>query len=308
MKKLKSSLLNYFGIFIAFGTIATIILSVILGLLIKPIFLLNESQLLYVFSSMAQIVGSVFGLTLTAYVFFVDKFKEAMRNDDTYYDATISLLRQFFHTLALIAMICGCTILVCIFGIITLHNCTTIYPILINESVLLFSLGIVSILLFGVILLDPEKLDREIKRQAESVREQEANDKPGDISDFLKHYNLMQKAIINLAKDIVDEQGAGPQFFKNYKPQIIQSLLILNQKEIINYSLMAEINDLRLFRNGLVHGVDFNVPQSICDRVTKISNAINDVYEFYHRDPKDTDALNNAIRKVYDLSKNNFTS
>ena len=32
------------------------------------IFLLNENQLLYLFSSMAQVIGGIFGLTLTAYV------------------------------------------------------------------------------------------------------------------------------------------------------------------------------------------------------------------------------------------------
>ena len=52
------------------------VLNIIWVFSVKPLFLLNENQLLYLFSSMAQIIGGVFGLTLTAYVFFVDKFKE----------------------------------------------------------------------------------------------------------------------------------------------------------------------------------------------------------------------------------------
>ena len=308
MKKKKSEALNHFSIFIISGILGATILSIIVAFLFDPFFVLNENQLLYSFSSMAQIIGSVFGLTLTAYVFFVDKFKESTQGDDTYYDATISLLSQFFYTLVLIATTCGLTILACILGIISLHNWTTAYPLIINESVLLFILGIVSILLFGVMLLDPEKLDKEIKRQAESVREQESTDRPGDFTEFLKYYNLLQEVIINFASSLVYNKEVSIQAFRNYKPQIIQSLKVLNGKQIINSALSAEIDDLRMYRNGLVHGVDFKIPQSACDRVAKIYNAINKVYEIYKKDSKETNALNAAIKEVYDLTNRDATS
>lgn len=308
MKKKKSEALNHFSIFIISGILGATFLSIIVAFLFDPFFVLNENQLLYSFSSMAQIIGSVFGLTLTAYVFFVDKFKESTQGDDTYYDATISLLRQFFYTLVLIATTCGLTILACILGIISLHNWTTAYPLIINESVLLFILGIVSILLFGVMLLDPDKLDKEIKRQAESVREQEATDRPGDFTEFLKYYNLLQEVIINFASSLVYNKEVSIQAYRNYKPQIIQSLKVLNGKQIINGALSAEIDDLRMYRNGLVHGVDFKIPQSACDRVAEIYNAINKVYEIYKKDSKETNALNAAIKEVYDLTSRDATS
>ena len=283
LEKKRSGLFSGFGVLIIWGIIGSAVLSIIASFLCHPKFLLNENQLLYLFSSMAQIIGSVFGLTLTAYVFFVDKFRESAKNDDTYYDATISLLRQFFNTLILIAVICGLTILTCILGIISLHNWTTAYPLLINESVLLFVLAVASILLFGVMLLDPEKLDKEIKRQAESLHGPEKNDRLGD---------LLQEVVVNFASSLVYNTEVSSQFFRDFKPQIIQSLKVLNGKQIINDALSTEINDFRIYRNGLVHGIDFTIPQSTCDRVKEIYNAINKVYEIYKSNPKGTDALN----------------
>lgn len=307
MKKKKSGALSHFSIFIIFGMLGATILSIIVAFLFDPFFLLNENQLLYSFSSMAQIIGSVFGLTLTAYVFFVGKFIESTQDDDTCYDATISLLRKFFYTLVLIAATCGLTILACVLGIISLHNWTTAYPLIINESVLLFILGIVSTMLFGVMLLDPEKLDKEIKRQAESIREQEATDRPGDFEEFLKNYNLLQEVIIDFASSLVYNKEVSVKTFNNYKPQIIQSLKVLNGKQIINGALLAEIDDLRMYRNGLVHGVDFSIPQSACDRVAAIYNAINKVYEIHKKRPKETDAWDAAIKEVYDLTNQEVT-
>lgn len=308
MEKKRSGLFSGFGVLVIWGIIGSAVLSIIASFLCHPKFLLNENQLLYLFSSMAQIIGSVFGLTLTAYVFFVDKFRESAKNDDTYYDATISLLRQFFNTLILIAVICGLTILTCILGIISLHNWTTAYPLLINESVLLFVLAVASILLFGVMLLDPEKLDKEIKRQAESLHGPEKNDRLGDFTEFLRYYNLLQEVVVNFASSLVYNTEVSSQFFRDFKPQIIQSLKVLNGKQIINDALSAEINDFRIYRNGLVHGIDFTIPQSTCDRVKEIYNAINKVYEIYKSNPKGTDALNCAIEEVRDLAKKYETS
>ena len=79
MEKKRSGLFSGFGVLIIWGIIGSAVLSIIASFLCHPKFLLNENQLLYLFSSMAQIIGSVFGLTLTAYVFFVDKFRESAK-------------------------------------------------------------------------------------------------------------------------------------------------------------------------------------------------------------------------------------
>lgn len=52
---------------------------------------------------MAQIGGSIFGLTLAAYIFFADIFRESVGENDTYYDVTITLLKRYFHILILLA-------------------------------------------------------------------------------------------------------------------------------------------------------------------------------------------------------------
>lgn len=268
----------------------------------------NDNQLLYLFSAMAQVIGGVFGLTLTTYVFFVDKFKESARDDATYYDATVALLNRYFHILILIAITCGSTIFFSIIGMLILHNQNIIYPFIINEGVLLFLIGVSAILVFGVMLLDPEKLDKEIavmKKKAEEYYQNTSGNAPGDLGEFLKIYNMLERLIINFASAYAEEQQYSHHAFR---PQIIQSLRSFGINEIINGALSKEINELRMFRNGLVHGVDVTVSQTICTRIKQIYDTLNNAYTVFQEKGRNSDEWRDAINKVYNLSKESTTN
>lgn len=294
---------GHFSITVLTGLCVVTIINVFSSIFLNPIFILNENQLLYLFSAMAQIMGGVFGLTLTAYVFFVDKFKESAKNDDTYYDATDVLLSRYFYILILIAVTCGATIVMCIAGIVTLHNWTIVYPFILRESVLIFFVGIISILVFGTMLLDPKKLDKEIvkmKKQAEEHYKAKGSTQAGDFTKFLRTYNLLEQVIIEFAKARVKGQTT---YYQNYRPQIIQSLKILNTTEIINRSLLSEINEFRIYRNGLVHGVDFNVTQNACNRISDIYKALKDAFDVFKNNGTDSKEWREAIEKINNLTR-----
>ena len=281
-------------------TLASIIIS-----LFDPLFALNENQLLYLFSVMAQVVGTVFALTLTAYVFFVGKFRESTGSEEIYYDATTSILKRLFQNLIVISITCGVTILFCIAGIVLLHNCKCIYNFIVNESVSLFSISVISTLCFGTMLLDPSRIDKEIdlmKKKADEFFKESNTTTLGDFSDFLKSYNMLEKTTIEFADECTKNQN---KCFYNNKPQMIQSLKVLVQNEIINNKLIIEINELRMYRNALVHGMDFAVPQNICDRISKIQKILKRALIVYKKSGKDSEEFHKAIKEVYDLSNNN---
>ena len=307
MSKIKVKPLGAFTKTILGNLLFISVLNAILSFVMEPLFVLNENQLLYLLSSMAQIIGGVFGLTLTAYVFFVDKFKDSTQGDDTYYDATLALLRRFFQTLVTVATCSGLTILICIFGIISLHNWTFAYPFVINQGVLLFIVSLISILAFGGMLLDPDKLDKEIKRQVSNATTKPV-DKAGDFTEFLKYYNMLQDTIIAFASSLVYNKEVNIFEFRQYKPQIIQSLRVLLITEVINGALREEIDNLRMYRNGLVHGVNFTISQSVIDRVMQIYSVIEAAHEVYKANPRNKAMRDEAIRKIHDLSRSGDTN
>lgn len=291
--------------------ICSLIVATLISLLFTccciTIFELNENQLLYLFSTMAQVTGGLFGLTLTAYIFFVDKFKESTRGDDVLYDATMSILDRYFRNLSWIGIMCGIVIFLCIFGIIDMHNWFIIYPFVINQGVILFIVLMISILAFGIALLDPNKLDKEVKRlknNAEKYYESGVSEE-GDFREFLKSYNLLERLIVNFAEACLSENK---RFLYDYKPQIIQSLKVLIKCDIIDYSLINEIHELRMYRNALVHGIDFSIAQEVCNRIQKIYEILNSAFEIYREKGRDSEEWKNTKQKIYELSEQEAVS
>lgn len=275
---------------------------------LRTVFLLDENQILYLFSAMLQAITGVFGLTLTAFVFFSDKLGNTAREngDVSYYDASVSILNRCFNGLKIVSIICGSSVLLCLIGIIALHNrCVPymMFSFLINESVSMFIIGIASILYFGVSLVNPNRLEREIgimKNMAEEYYHNKSSDMPGEFEVFLKNYNRLEKLILDFATTIVNDSDLKRDY---YPPRIIQAIKVLFKCEIINAALADEINQLRMYRNGMVHGVDFSVSQAVCDRVEIIHNTLQKAYDAYRKNGKDSNEWKDALNSLYLLSK-----
>ncbi len=265
------------------------------------IFFLDNDQLLYLFSTMAQVVGGMFGLLLTAYVFYADKLEKSLNNEDTYYDAKKSLLKHDFYVLVCVAICCCIALIICIIGISSINTTGAPLPFIINQSGLMFFVTISSIIVFGVVLLDPSKIDKEIswlKFKADQYYDATKSSKGGDFSEFLKKYNLLTDLINTFASELFDSVDSNAKWSK---PQIIQSLNILSRNEIINRAKFNEINELRMYRNGLVHGTDFAIPVTAVRRVSDIYSALNDVHEAYKKFGFASTETNQAISTFYRL-------
>ena len=305
--KIKAS--NAFSITLITVAIVATFINIILCVRGITIFWLNENQLLYLFSAMAQVIGGVFALTLTAYVFFVDKFRESTSNDDIFYDAASAILKRYFYILILLAITTGATIFFCVLGIVDLHNWMTYYSIILNESVLLFFIGLIAILTFGAMLLDPQKLDKEIekmKKNAERYYQTSKDSASGDFRDFLRIYNQLEQLLVNFAEVYMNDeisQTSYNSYISNRRPQIIQILKMLSSKQIIPLSLQNELNELRMYRNALVHGVDFEVSQDVCTRISEIYNTLQQAFNTLQEFGKNSVEYRKAIEMVYNLNR-----
>lgn len=162
----------------------------------------DQTQMSTLFTTTAQIVGGLYGLTLTAYVFFVDKFRDSTKDDETLYDATNSVLSNLFAGLISISILCGLINVTSLFGIANLGRLSAVEYWLINENVLVFVLEIVAILFFGVQLLDPKKLDKELNRmkRADDKKNSTLDDPPKkeNVAEFFELYNKLEVDILSI--------------------------------------------------------------------------------------------------------------
>lgn len=86
-------------------------------------------------------------------------------------------------------------------------------------------------------------------------------DKDKDFKPFVAYYNRLEALIIGYATELMNQELKLTKSYKyvsNEKKQIqiIQALEILNMKEIINRNIFIKIDELRRYRNALVHSLE----------------------------------------------------
>ena len=269
------------------------------------IFVLNEGQLLYLFSTMAQVIGGMFGLTLTAYVFASDKINETGENDEEYYDVAHDILKKNMQNLIVIAIISGIAIALSVLGIIALHNWTNPYAFIIDESITMFLLAVGSVLVFGVMQLNPNQFDKEFIKQKYSIENTyggiSQNEDQGTLSDFLQPYKVLERLLIDFAGDLEEKPDQG-NHRNGGKSQIntIQAISILAQNEILYPKSLNEIHSFRKYRNALVHNpqTPTSVPKQLCIRVQSVYEALNTVYYAWKNQGRDSKEFAQAVEAL----------
>jgi hypothetical protein len=76
-----------------------------------PLLLLNENQVLYLYSTSAQVLAGVYGLTLTGFIFFRNELSREEFEDDTLTVAVDSLKDRYFKILLFVTILSIFTLL-----------------------------------------------------------------------------------------------------------------------------------------------------------------------------------------------------
>ena len=217
-----------------------------------------------VMSTCAEVLAGLYGITLTGYIFFSDRFQNTSREDESLYDAVQALLLRYNHMAGFISLLC----LICIVsgeGIV-LYGENTLLPegllrFWINETLLLYFLTFDFILYFVISVLDPHKVSRiSSQKKAKLSQSSEAGDPEYFLADWMAIEAQLQQLREKLIRDVHLVPGAG----KN-KPQIVHTLEILRNYGRISGALWRKLDRLRQYHNLALHDPGMTVSKEMCD-------------------------------------------
>lgn len=312
MKILKHGILNLKsfieirGLYIEILLILIImVINAVISYFLKPLLLLSENQILYLMSTMAQAIAGLFGLVLAAYAIIDPKLKEVGSKDDQSADSIEKLRHKYFNNIIVLSIMCGMTIISCLFTLSTYAELSNkIIPILLNQSTLLSVGSIILFLYFGCTLLNPNALSNLSKEELKSINK-EYGDEDKDFKPFVAYYNRLEALIIGYATELMNQElklTKSYQYMSNGKKQIhiIQALEILNMKEIINRDILIKIDELRRYRNALVHSLDEQkVNPAIFEELKTIYEKLYEIYQ----SKDDNELWRETIRNLYNYAE-----
>lgn len=217
-----------------------------------------------VMSTCSEVLAGLYGITLTGYIFFADRFKDTSEDDESLYDAVQALLVRYNHMAGFISLMC----LLCIVlaeGIV-LYGTNTLLPLglhrfWINETLLLCFCTFDLILYFVISVLDPHKV-RRISSQKKSKISEDKN--AGDPEEFMAVWREIEENLYALREELINKMRFIPGAGRG-KPQIVQTLEVLRNYGRINMNLWRKLDKLRQYHNLSLHDVNMAVSQEMCD-------------------------------------------
>lgn len=223
-----------------------------------------------VMSTCSEVVAGLYGITLTGYIFFADRFQDTSRDDESLYDAVQALLLRYNHLAGFISLIC----LLCIVsgeGIV-LYGSNTLLPqwlfrFWINETLLVFFWTFNFIIYFVISVLDPQKVSR-ISSQKKAKLSEDKN--TGDTECFLADWQSIEESLYLLREKLISSVRFLPSGNSRNKPEIIRVLDLLRNYGRISNGLWQRLNKLRLYYNLTIHDPTATVSAEMCDLAKEV--------------------------------------
>lgn len=245
------------------------VLSVILQILVIldcffPLIEYAPDAVSSVMSTCSEILAGLYGITLTGYIFFADRFKDTSEEDESLYDAVQALLIRYNHLAGFISLMClVCTILaegIVLYGTNTLLP-AAVHRFWINETLLLSFCTFDLILYFVISVLDPHKVKRISVQKKAKISEDKTI---GDAEEFMALWTEIETSLLALREDLTAKIRFLPGTGKG-KPQLVQTLEVLRNYGRISHNLWRQLDTLRQYHNLSLHGMNMAVSQEMCD-------------------------------------------
>lgn len=254
----------YFVGVLSVGVIAVLMQLFVIVDCFIPMIRYETESVSTVMSTCAEVLAGLYGITLTGYIFFSDRFQHTSKEDEHLYDAVQALLLRYNHMAGVISLLC----LVCIVlgeGVVLYGSNTllpgSLYRFWVNETLLLYFLTFDFVLYFVISVLDPHKVSRISSQKKAKLSEDTAT---GDPERFMEDWQAIEELLQALRQKLIKDVRLVPSAGKS-KPQIVHTLEILRNYNRISGSLWRKLDRLRQYHNMAVYDSGMTVSQEMCD-------------------------------------------
>jgi hypothetical protein len=232
---------------------------------------LNENQILYLFSTSAQVIAAIYGLTLTGFIFFRNELSREEFEDETLSDAVESLKYRFFYLLLFVTAFVILTLLLSNLAISHEDSGSSfLNTFIINTGQSAFVTTLIAISYFIFDVISPKKIElasKTLQNKLDPTRTEEAK---GSLEEFLKNYNQIE---LLLAESGQMYQETSPVAYeRKFQKRLSNSRLaeFLFRNERIDKSLFMRVRELITLRNSIIHGAD----PVVSEEMVQVSNQV----------------------------------
>lgn len=254
------------GLFVLLSFFSTV--SALNGYALK----LNENQVLYLFSTSAQVIAGIYGLTLTGFLFFRNELTREALEVETLVQAVESLKQRYFSLFLFITAFAGFTLLTSNLAISyeANPNAAGRNAFFINSGQSAFVVTLLAIAYFVFDVIYPNRIEIESRLLQDQVDRTRSEQRRGSLEEFLRNYNRIESLLLEAGqpyqeKIAISYESRAPRRISNAR--LVEILL---RRDRIGKDLFYRLRELITLRNSIIHGAEPAVSQGIVDESAQV--------------------------------------
>ncbi|PPC83165.1 MAG: hypothetical protein CTY38_04850 [Methylotenera sp.] len=241
-----------------------------------PFFSLNDSQILYLSSTSAQVTAGIYGLTLTGFLFFRTELSREASEDESLVEVIDELKSRYFYHLIYVSGLMGLTLALSNIVISQLSSANIgLTVVLLNASQSAYAVTLCAIVYFIFDVVSPRKVQRASQKMQDTIDPSREIAKPGNLESFLRNYNRIESLLQDTTM-VYDIQK--PSQFESRANRISNTRLVdfLLKSERISKSLYTKLRELITLRNAIIHGAEPVVSDQLAAESEFIKNELEE--------------------------------
>lgn len=269
MKKLKQLLVEYYKQekikHITIGAILLAVLSLAITVETRVDLNTDKDMIRYMFSAGAQVIATVFGLTLATVTFYYESLNKERNQDSTLDEIVAEIKQNFYNGLISISIyfLIGISV-----SMLNIYVGNLLLPSMLMTILVAFGASVNLVVIILIILMITRVLNPNL---TENIVNRNNNKDTGDkatMEDFLKLYNNIETSLIKIIK------GKNPDLWDKDKKNILyHNKVLINQIFGNNTPLFYEMKKLRNFQ---VHSEFINITKFDIENLNTLKTILDD--------------------------------
>ena len=249
---------------------------VIVGVSVSRVQPFSMEALAGVLTTSAEVVAGLYGLTLTGYIFFLDRLQQKA-DDDELLEDIITLLKKRYHNMVLILSVTCFSVIALSFTYIIYDVESNLLPDYIYrfwgfEALLMVFVALVFNIYFVITVVDPDKIPRASLQYKQKLSSSETE--LGSLQEFLQDYEDIEELLMQKGKGLaVSQIGTNPW----------KAIKHLNGKErieirkLLSDPLLKDLTILSQYYSYMVFSQEMTVTKEVCQLAKNVKNELEKV-------------------------------
>ena len=229
-----------------------------------------------VLTTSAEVVVGLYGLTLTGYIFFLDRLQQKAEDDEMLEDI-IALLKKRYHNMVLILSgVCFAVILLS-FSFIIFNPESHVLPTYAYffwgyETLFLMFVALALNIYFVIMVVDPDKIPRASLQYKQKLSSSETE--LGSLQEFLQDYEDIEELLKKKSETLAIAQiGTNP--WKALKH--LRGKELVEVRKWMSDPLFKNMTKLGQYYNYMVFSQEMTVTKEMCELAKEVKKELAEI-------------------------------